>query len=170
MCSQRSNRDRSGDYGCGFFGITLEASATIINHPDFGWLCYLCNIVSSSTTGVTFTVVDAYKVRAYLEPLGVYLTALAGNLQTISLELSSSSSSCNNKQATIAFAPATSARPFTVLQLAVEKQAAPGLRPGSSFSVVDADGKPCVQRRGAYEIQPNADDTKETVVTLLWKD
>ena len=34
----------SGDYGLGFFGLSLEAGATLVLHPALGPLCYLCDL------------------------------------------------------------------------------------------------------------------------------
>ena len=71
-----------GDYGCGFFGITTEASSTITLHSTYGWQCFLCNLGPGATpTAVSYAVADAYHVRTFVEPLGILVTAMAGNLQ-----------------------------------------------------------------------------------------
>lgn len=140
-----------------------------MNHPSYGWLCYLCNLgADSGTPGiVSYSVVDAYQVRSYLEPLGVYLVAEAGNLQSIYLNL-------NNNTAIITFAPAVSspasfsqhdAQPFTYLRLSVT-QTTTKRPPLSNIAVTDAAGQPCSQVRDAYQIQPSG--SGPTTVYLNW--
>lgn len=164
---------RSGDYGCGFFGITTEASSTITRHSIYGWQCFLCNVwPASSETTVGYTVADAYHVKTYIEPLGLYATALAGNLQSIFLDLT-------QQTASLTFAPALSspasrnphaARPFSWLYLKLEKSAStPGIRPGRAFMVMDSQGRTCPQVRGAFQITPATDDSAVTTVTVTWQ-
>jgi hypothetical protein len=158
---------RSGDYGCGFFGITTEAGSFLVSHPTFGWLCFLCNLApGSSPTSASFAVVDSYHVRSYLEPLGVQLTTEAGNLQSISIDLAA-------KKATVTFAPAMSSpasvrghasAPFSNLRLNVTKSAPQ--RPGSAFALADADGNNVPVVRGAFQFPPAASGV--TVATLSW--
>jgi hypothetical protein len=163
----------SGDYGCGFFGHTVEASSTLVAHPTLGWQCFLCNLGPGATaTAASFAPVDSYRVRAFLEPLGVYLVAQAGNLAAIAVDLAA-------RTATITFAPALASpasvagrhatRPFSFLSLLVTKTSAPGVRPGSAFALADASGNPVPLVRGAYQITPAASDADGTVVTLSWQ-
>ena len=162
---------RSGDYGLGFFGHTLEAASYLVQHPSMGWICYACNLwEGSSSSAVGFTLADSYHIRSYLEPLGVYLEAQAGNLESIFVNLTARSS-------TIVFAPALdspasvakhSNRPFSYLRLLVSKNLSPSVhRPGQNFKI-SADGSVCPQVRGAFQIKPNSDDKVPTVVTLSW--
>ena len=73
---------RSGDYGCGFFGITTEAVSTVTLHSVYGWQCFLCNVGPGTTpTSVSYAVADSYHVRSFIEPIGILITAMAGNLQ-----------------------------------------------------------------------------------------
>lgn len=81
----------SGDYGLGFFGISLETGSTFVLHESLGALCYLCNFVPTTihnnNTGTNassflppstvYTIVprDAYKQRLFLEPLGKWKKA-----------------------------------------------------------------------------------------------
>ena len=75
----------SGDYGLGFFAHTLEAGAYYVMHPEFGPLCYLCDLsIASDVT--TITPRDSYRQRVYLEPLGLDLTLEAGLFRDVSLE------------------------------------------------------------------------------------
>jgi len=40
----------SGDFGLGFFGHTLEAGAYLVQSPELGNICFLCDIVHSMAT------------------------------------------------------------------------------------------------------------------------
>jgi hypothetical protein len=154
----------SGDYGLGFFGLSLESGAYVINHPSLGWLCYLCNVGASSSTSITFSPVDAYHVRAYLEPLGLFMVAQAGTIQSVALNLQASSM-------TVIFDPAVPAgsggsRPWSSLYLQLRKEGAS--RPGNVWTVTDAKGAPCPLVRNSYQIAPNSDDSQPTTVTITW--
>jgi hypothetical protein len=164
----------SGDFGCGFFGLTLESASTITFDAGLGqWLCYLCNVGSQTgalaPTRVAYEVRDAYRARTFLEPVGAYLVAEAGVLQSVLLDLAA-------KTATVVFAPATAApaapaphasSPFSFLRLSVTKTAP--ARPGSSFAVADAQGNPLPVVRGAFQIPPAASDADTTTVVLSWQ-
>ena len=49
----------SGDYGLGFFGLSLEAGATLVLHPALGPLCYLCDLAPQPTAAATTTATAA---------------------------------------------------------------------------------------------------------------
>lgn len=160
---------RSGDFGCGFFGITLEASSTLVNHPTLGWLCYLCNLGVSTQTFASYSVVDSYRVRTFLEPIGAYLIAEAGNLMSLSIDLVA-------KSANITFAPASSSpasvhghdgglAPFSFLRLNVTKTA-PN-RPGNSFMASDGNGNSIPIVRGAFQVAPNGNNNP-TTIKMMW--
>merc|ERR1712127_761417 len=74
----------SGDYGLGFFGISLESAGYFVNHKTLGPLCYLCDLDTSdlvlsdhveaangtaaaaaaaSAVAGTFMLTDAYRQR-----------------------------------------------------------------------------------------------------------
>ena len=147
--------------------VTTEAGSFLVQHPTLGWLCYLCNLAAGSTSSAaSFAVADSYHVRAFLEPLGVQLTAEAGNLQAISVDLAA-------KTATVTFAPATASpasahghasAPFSNLRLNVTKTASS--RPGSGFAMKDASGNGVPVVRGAFQLPPAA--TGATTATLTW--
>ena len=69
----------SGDYGLAFFGASLNAGSYVVQHPLFGWVCYMCDVVARAST-VTITPRDAYQRRMYLEPLGLWLDFRTGNI------------------------------------------------------------------------------------------
>ena len=158
---------RSGDYGLGFFGLSIESGAYVVRHPDpaVGWACFLCNVLGGSSTAVSVAPADAYHVRAYLEPLGVLLVAQAGVLARLDLDTAA-------RTCVVTFAPAADtpagARLYSTLRLQAVKASAPGVRPGSSFALQDAGGQPVPVVRGAWAITPAASDADPTVVTLTW--
>jgi len=149
----------SGDYGLGFFGHTLEASSFAILHPDYSWQCYLCDIINSTSTSIHWAPRDSYRVRTYVERLGLYLVAQTGNFQELSLDLAGS-----NLQ--ITFVPRGTNSGYTYIRLEVKKEAKS--RPGSNFAVYEQDGTKSSIVRGAYQIPPNSVSTAATVVNLKW--
>ena len=166
---------RSGDYGLGFFGLSTESGAYLVRHPNpaVGWACFLCNLQFSSNQTASFVPLDPYKVRVYLEPLGLHLVAQSGYFSQLSLDLTAA------KRCTITFLPAAApipastqtaavaARPYSFIRLQVTK--ASSFRPGSGFQVLDGAGQPVPVVRGAYQVTPAADDTQPTTVTLTWQ-
>ena len=163
----------SGDYGLGFFGVTLEAASYLTRDPllPFGWACFMCNIGADTNSAVvSFAPGDGYHVRAYLEPLGLFLVAETGAFSAFRLDVS-------NKNLRIDFAPALAApaapggvhasRPFSFLRLRAEKPAA-GRRPGGAWVVKDSSGAVVPVVRGAFQFAPNPNDSAGTTVTLTW--
>jgi hypothetical protein len=165
----------------------------------YGWQCYLCNLgPGSSAAAVSYAVADAYHVKTFIEPLGLYVTALAGNLQVGQLQITGSSRRVHSlhaipplrpmqsialdltaRTAGVTFAPALSspasttahhaARPFSFLYLRLEQTSAPGQRPGSGFAVLDSQGRTCPLVRGAFQVPPAADDSAPTAATITWQ-
>jgi len=155
---------RSGDYGLGFFGISLEAAAYLVRDGDLpgGWACYLCNLAAgASATRAALAPVDGYRLRAYLEPLGLWLVAQAGTLASLDVDLAA-------RSATVTFAPAGAARSYSTLRLAVSKPAGAARPAAASWVLADASGQPCPLVRGAFQLPPNADDAQPTTATLTW--
>ncbi len=165
---------RSGDFGLGFFGVTLEAGAYLVQDAALpsGWACYMCNIGSAVTpptpTLVSMAPIDGYRVRVYLEAVGVYLVAETGAFQALTLDLGA-------KTATITFEPALVApaaptphatKPFSALRLKVSKEAQG--RPGGEFVVTLAGGGVASLVRGAFSFPSAAADTDTTTVVLSW--
>ena len=136
----------SGDYGLGFFGSSLETGSTFVLHKSLGPLCYLCD---HNSTGAVHTIVprDAYRQRVFLEPLGLWLQADAGVMESVSLDMTGS-------KIVVAFAPPSDSpagvQSYSKLRLRVDQTSRPGLRPGSEFKVTQPTG---LQRvRDAFEI------------------
>ena len=88
----------SGDNGPNFFGHAWNTGTYIVNHPDFGWICFGGNL-SVSGDEITVEPKDASRTRAYLAPVGLWLTLSSGqfdrliwNRQTGSLRIALSPS------------------------------------------------------------------------------
>lgn len=162
---------RSGDYGLGFFGGSIETGAYLVRHPlpGVGWACYLCNLAPGANASYAALVpTDGYGARVYLEPLGLHLVADAGVFAGVAADFA-------GRTATLTFAPAAASpaggRPYTNLRLRVTKASAPGLRPvGSGWALAyAATGAPVpTSRGGGYDIAPPDDDTQPAVVVLSW--
>jgi hypothetical protein len=169
----------SGDFGLGFFGSSLEASSTLVIHPDLGPLCFLCDLAATGSGGGgiggggvsdggdgggggSYVILprDAYRQRTYLEPLGVYLQADAGRFSSVELSLAA-------RTIRITFAPAAEApageQTYDVLRLRMDKVSVVS-RPGSDFRVVQPAHAP--RRRSAYEI-PAPKDASEAATVLV---
>ena len=159
---------RSGDYGLGFTGHTLEVAAVLVTDRVSGavtpWKCYMCNVLgNSSTTAVSFQLSDSYHVRTYLEPLGTLITALSGTLESLSIDFA-------GRRANITFEAYSGADPvpFAALYLRIEKKTPTGRRPGSAFLLTSDAGVPFPLVRGAYEIAPLNGGLSPTNVVLTW--
>ncbi|PYH93437.1 hypothetical protein BO71DRAFT_381593 [Aspergillus ellipticus CBS 707.79] len=80
--------DYTGDYGPGFLGQVLGAVAVVLQHPDFGWVSFGGNLVSSSQ-GDSDTLVleprDSARRRLYLADLGLDVSIDAGAIQQVTI-------------------------------------------------------------------------------------
>ena len=72
----------SGDNGTNFFGYAWTAGTYVVNHPDFGWICFGGNL-SVSGDEVRVEPRDASRTRIYVAPLGLWLTLDAGQFDRI---------------------------------------------------------------------------------------
>ena len=161
----------SGDYGLGFFGISLETGATLVLHPALGPLCYLCDLAivtpaaasaaasaaaanpetagsTGSSTGVfELWPLDAYRQRVYLEPLGLWLQADAGTFTCVRLDLP-------QRRIIVRFAADAAAKPsYTKLRLRADQVSRPGLRP--AMKNIRPVGSPMAAYvRAAWELPP----------------
>jgi hypothetical protein len=120
---------------------TTKMAATNTSATDAELLCYFCDLTSTSTSGaITFVPRDSYRIRLYLEPLGLYLQADAGTFASFDLDLAARTLAVHFTSD----APATA----SMWRLRVDKVAAS--RPGSNFQVNGAK-----HVRGAYELPSN---------------
>ena len=154
----------SGDHGLGFFGSSLNAGAYFHVHSTLGPLCFMC--VLSNDAGATIIAPrDMYRKRAYLSPLGLWLVAEAGSLQSVALSADAAIVTVTFESSASAAAEAGlegSAAPYSLLRLRVE-QAAPTER-AFSFVLTAPAGAQVV--RGAYAFAPAADDGAVTTATI----
>ena len=117
----------SGDFGLGFFGCSLSTASYLVNHPELGMVCYLCNVVNDTTTSdvVKIEPVDLYRRRTYVEPLALSLSLDVGTFSSISLDMTA-------KTITIEFNTAShDAIPYVARRLRVEKMS--NARAGDGF-------------------------------------
>lgn len=162
----------TGDYGLGFFGISLESAAYFVNHDTMGPICYLCDITSPSAssnrkrpqlTRGSFELRDAYRARVYFEPLGLWIQADTGNIDSVQFDIAA-------RQMVLVFAAATNTpagiQSYSKLRLRVDKVARNSSRPGQNFTVISPTG--AKYSRSAWEIEPCIDPGKPTAVTLTW--
>ena len=71
-----------GDCGPNFFSLAVDTGTYVVNHPDFGWLAYGGNIKTDGDW-VTITPLDAFRMRVYAAPSGLWLTLDAGKFQSV---------------------------------------------------------------------------------------
>jgi hypothetical protein len=142
----------SGDYGLAFFGQSLTTGSYLINHPDLGWTCYLCDISSSSASVVTFTPRDPFHRRAYFASVGLWVISLAGEFTSATIDLS-------KNQTSLVMAPSGNLFGQYVLQISN-----PSLLTAHTFRVTAPTG--VTQARGNYYI-PLADPNSQTVI-ISW--
>eukprot|EP00039_Didymoeca_costata_P004368 m.72838 g.72838 ORF g.72838 m.72838 type:complete len:1030 (+) comp12363_c0_seq3:71-3160(+) len=132
---------RSGDFGLGFFGLTLEVGSYFVNHRELGILCYLCDYAPTSGNdsyklllltfcyylegAISITPRDSYQIRVFLEPLSLYLTLDCGNFNMLTLNL-------DKKEITVQFEEEKEEL-FSVRRLRIEKTS--NLRPGTKFKL-----------------------------------
>ena len=131
----------SGDYGLGFFGISLETGSYLVDSAEMGALCFQCELTTSTGPTMIFSPTDAYRQRSFIEPLALYLEADTGHFKTISVDL-------NNRTVTVEFElePSTG-RTFESRRLRLTKTS--NARPGISFKL--ASPSDAVIRRAAWE-------------------
>ncbi|KAL5366247.1 hypothetical protein BJX96DRAFT_182433 [Aspergillus floccosus] len=69
--------DYSGDYGPNFLGVMLASAAYVDEDPDLGLVAYGGNFATDGQV-VTVEPRDAVRRRAYIAPMGVYITISSG--------------------------------------------------------------------------------------------
>ncbi len=70
----------TGDYGSGFFGHAINTATYVTKDPELGWLAFGGNVdVRGDTMNVT--VLDSFRNRMYLAPIGLWLTLDAGRFE-----------------------------------------------------------------------------------------
>ena len=74
----------SGDYGPNFFGHAINTATYIVNHPEFGWLAFGGNVMTSGDS-VKVQPLDSFRQRIYIAPLGLWLKLDAGKFESVEL-------------------------------------------------------------------------------------
>ena len=74
----------TGDYGPNFFGHAVTTGTYVVNHPDYGWQAFGGNLTNAGGW-VTVKVLDSFRRRIYIAPLGLYLTLDAGTLDSVAI-------------------------------------------------------------------------------------
>jgi hypothetical protein len=77
---------RTGDYGLNFFGHAFNTATYVVDHPEFGWQAFGGNVTVTLNL-VRTTVLDSFRQRLYLAPLGLWLTLDAGQFQELELDV-----------------------------------------------------------------------------------
>lgn len=157
----------SGDYGLGFFGISLETASTFVLHKELGSLCYLCDYSSTAlatgTTDYLITPRDSYRQRTFIEPLGLLLSADTGVFQSLTLSLA-------KKTIVVTFAPAAATPDgglsYSKVRLRADQTSREGLRPPLTNLRVVAPADVGARVRAAFEIRAVAGSM---AVTLTWQ-
>ena len=74
----------TGDYGPNFFGFAWNTATYIVHNPEFGWVAFGGDI-RAQRGRVTVTPQDAFRMRVYIAPRGLWLTLDAGNFERVDL-------------------------------------------------------------------------------------
>ena len=70
----------SGDYGSGFFGHAMNTATYLVNDSTLGWIAFGGNVAKNDST-VTVTVLDSFRNRLYIAPIGLWVTLDAGRFK-----------------------------------------------------------------------------------------
>ena len=146
---------RSGDYGLGFFGCSLQSGSYYVRHQALGGtaVCYLCNLATGPGGVATITPTDLYHNRVYLEPLALYLTLDTGTFASLALDLA-------GKSVCITFAPPASDGDVAYSSRRLRADKLSSARPGADFAIRGLKGK----SRGAFEVPAS-----QQTVELAWQ-
>jgi len=74
-----------GDYGPNFFGHSQGTAVYLVDHPEFGWQAFGGDVTVHGDT-IKTRVLDSFRRRVYLAPLGLWLTLDAGRFDTVELD------------------------------------------------------------------------------------
>ena len=77
----------SGDHGLAYYGHSHNTQSFLIAHPDFGDLCYFCDVEKDAASGVvTVTPRDSYRRTVYLAELGLQVRSDVGTIAKVEVE------------------------------------------------------------------------------------
>jgi hypothetical protein len=74
----------SGDFAQNFFGHAFNTATYVVKDAEFGWQAFGGNIRATAAE-VVVTPLDAFRMRLYIAPLGLWLTLDAGRLERVEL-------------------------------------------------------------------------------------
>ena len=155
----------SGDHGLAFYGHSHITQGFVVRHPDFGWLCYFCDLAtatattaSSAVTTVTITPRDTYRKKVYIAALGLQIISDAGTLHSVTTQLSSDGKTISS--VTVAFNP-KGKQPLTRFRLRLLTRAKgagfKGYAPASGLKMT----------RGGWDIAPVSGSITSVVIKAL---
>jgi len=75
----------TGDFGPNFFGHAWNTATYVVDHPQFGWLGFGANTRVEGKT-IRVTPLDSARTRAFIAPLGLWLTLDAGTFESIEID------------------------------------------------------------------------------------
>ena len=141
----------SGDYGPNFFGHATATATYLVHHPEFGWLSFGGNVQRKGDV-VSVKPRDSFRNRAYVAPLGLWLTLDAGAFETVQFD---------SKKGTVRIELSPSTEFTSAARLRIEQPAkisgVGNFAPANSFSL----------ERGAYTVPLQHDSTWMELVSKL---
>jgi hypothetical protein len=75
----------SGDYGPNFFGHAWNTATYLVRHPEYGWLAFGGNLKTEGSL-VTFVPLDSARSRAFISPVGLWLTLESGRFEALEFD------------------------------------------------------------------------------------
>jgi len=80
----------SGDHGLAFYGHSHNTQSFLVNHPDFGTLCYFCDVNQTAAGSLLLTPRDSYHKTVYMAELGLQIRSDAGTIAQVQVQMSAS--------------------------------------------------------------------------------
>ena len=74
----------TGDCGPNLFSLAINVGTYLVNDPELGWQSYGGNVTTEGDW-VTTTPRDAFRMRFYAAPLGLWLTLDAGKFKSVAI-------------------------------------------------------------------------------------
>ena len=150
----------SGDWGVGFFAAARHAGAFLVDDPELGQLCFLCDIEAgdagdASGTGTVVKPRDAWRKKLFVASMGLEIISEAGRIESVAV---------SPTKLAVTFEDVASQPLVSAIRLRVEQPAViSGNRPAVTVTVSGSPAPPL--KRGAWEVAP-APGGQATVVTL----
>ena len=138
-----------GTSSCFIDLVVTQSPIWQVHDAELGTLCFLCDARAGADVAVV-TPTDAYRIAAFVQPLGLYIQAQCGTLRSLTLRPSALLGSGPGPGAAATFEVTfDGGAPCAALRPVLGKTAK--AMPGGDFSVVGAR-----LVRGAYELKPAA--------------